>query len=149
MLINFEELEKNKHISAEKTINFSDRETKDALLKQVNDVNVRYSAYIIEPKDVHVSLDVDFAVDYLDAKTLEPLKVNFNFNEEVLFTTDLQRANELEIEHFIEEIDLTELIWELILVTVPYNYSENNSKNTITEQEAQEQTPFANLFNKK
>ncbi len=149
MLINFEELEKNKHKSAEKTINFSDRKTKDALLKQVNDVNVRYSAYIIEPKDVHVSLDVDFAVDYLDAKTLEPLKVNFNFNEEVLFTTDLQRANELEIEHFIEEIDLTELIWELILVTVPYNYSENNSKNTITEQEAQEQTPFANLFNKK
>ncbi len=149
MLINFEELEKNKHKSAEKTINFSDRKTKDALLKQVNDVNVRYSAYIIEPKDVHVSLDVDFAVDYLDAKTLDPLKVNFNFNEEVLFTTDLQRANELEIEHFIEEIDLTELIWELILVTVPYNYSENNSKNTITEQEAQEQTPFANLFNKK
>ncbi len=149
MLINFEELEKSKHLSAKVTTNFSDRDTRDALLKQVNDVQVEYSAYIIEPKDVHVSFTVDFNVDYLDAKTLEPLKVDFNFKEEVLFTTDLQRAEELEIEHFVEEINLTELIWELILVTVPYNYSENNSERTITEQEASEQTPFANLFNKK
>lgn len=148
MLINFEELENSKHISVNTTTNFSDRDTRDALLKQVNDVNVEYNAYIIEPKDVHVSLDVKFNVDYLDAKTLDPLKVDFNFKEEVLFTTDLQRAEELEIDHFVENIDLTELIWELILVTVPYNYSENESKNTITEEAATEQQPFANLFNK-
>ncbi len=148
MLINFEELQKEKHLSANKTINFKNRDTEDALLKQVNDVNVTYNAYIIEPKDVHVSMNVDFNVDYLDAKTLDPLKVDFSFDEEVLFTTDLQRAEELEFDYFEEEIDLTELIWQLILVSVPYNYSENRSTDTISEEQANEQMPFANLFNK-
>ncbi len=148
MLINFEELQKEKHISASKTINFKNRDTEDALLKQVNDVNVTYNAYVIEPKDVHVSINVDFNVDYLDANTLDPLKVDFSFDEEVLFTTDLQRAEELECDYFEEEIDLTELIWQLILVSVPYNYSENGSKDTISEEQANEQMPFANLFNK-
>ncbi len=149
MLINFEELEKRKHLSAEVQVDYSNRQTNDALLKRVNNAMVSYNAYIIEPKDVHISLNVDFNVDYLDAKTLDPLNVDFNFTEEVLFTTDLQRADELEIEHFVDEIELTELVWELILVTVPYNYSENEAKNTITEEEASEQRPFANLFNKK
>lgn len=148
MLINFEELQKEKHLSANKTINFKNRDTEDALLKQVNDVNVTYNAYIIEPKDVHVSMNVDLNVDYLDAKTLDPLKVDFSFDEEVLFTTDLQRAEELECDYFEEEIDLTELIWQLILVSVPYNYSENRSTDTISEEQANEQMPFANLFNK-
>ncbi len=148
MLINFEKLQKDKHMSADVTLNFSDRDTEDALLKQVNDAHISFNAYIIEPKDVHVSFSVDFNVDYLDAKTLDPLKVDFNFDEEVLFTTDLQRAEEMEFEFFEEEIDLTELIWALILVTVPYNYSENKSEHTISEVEANQQTPFANLFNK-
>ncbi len=148
MLINFEKLQKDKHISGETTISFKDRATEDALLKQVNDAHISFNAYIIEPKDVHVSLSVDFNVDYLDAKTLDPLNIDFNFDEEVLFTTDLQRAEEMEFEHFEEEIDLTELIWALILVTVPFNYSENDSSQTISEEEANQQTPFANLFNK-
>lgn len=148
MLINFEKIQKDKHMSAEATLNFSDRDTEDALLKQVNDAQVSFDAYIIEPKDVHVSLSVDFNVDYLDAKTLDPLKVDFSIDEEVLFTTDLQRAEEMEFEFFEEEIDLTELVWALILVTVPYNYSENESTYTISEEEANQQTPFANLFNK-
>lgn len=148
MLINFEKIQKEKHMSANTTLNFSDRDTEDALLKQVNDAQVSFNAYIIEPKDVHVSFSVDFNVDYLDAKTLDPLKVDFSLDEEVLFTTDLQRAEEMDFEHFEEEIDLTELIWALILVTVPYNYSENRSVHTISEKEADQQTPFANLFNK-
>lgn len=148
MLINFEELQKEKHISAQETLDFSDRKVDDALLQKVNSADVTVAAYIIEPKDVHITLDVKYNVNYLDARTLDPLNVNFEFNEESLFTTDLQRAQELDIDHFTDEIDIDELIWELILVSIPFNYSENSSSMTITEEEATENRPFANLFNK-
>ena len=59
------------------------------------------------------------------AKILEKLNVDFKFEDEVLFTDDLQKAQELDIDFTEDEINLEELIWELVLVSIPYNYSES------------------------
>ena len=79
--------------------------------------------------------------------TLE--NVDFKFEDEVLFTDDLQKAQELDIDFTEDEINLEELIWELILVNIPYNYSESEKVSTSTQETiSNEQAPFANLFKK-
>lgn len=150
MIINFEELKSKLYISDEFSVNYTDREVDDALLKKVHDVNVSFNAALVDTNEVHVNLDVKYNVDYLDARNLEPLNVDFNFQEEVLFTNDLQKAEELDIDTIEDELDLSDLVWELILVSVPFNYSE--AKKLVTDEEVDldnnEQQPFANLFKK-
>lgn len=151
MILNFEELKSKKHISHEIDIDFSKKSVKDALLKRINTVTGIYSAILVENDEVHLNVDVSYNVDYLDARTLEPLKVDFTFKENILFTNDLQKAHELDIDYIEEEILLEELIWELLLVSVPFNYS--ISKPTLVEKSEDfsqnSQQPFANLFKKK
>ena len=149
MIINFEELRLEKYLSLKEDIDFSSREVDDALLKKVNRASVTVNVTLIENNEALINIDCVSNVEYLDARTLEQLNVNFMFQEEVLFTDDLQKAQELDIDFTEEEINLEELIWELILVNIPYNYSESKKSSTSTQEiNSNEQAPFANLFKK-
>ena len=149
MIINFEELRLEKYLSLNEEINFSSREVDDALLKKVNFANVSVTVTLIENNEAMINIDCTSNVDYLDARTLEKLNVDFKFEDEVLFTDDLQKAQELDIDFTEDEIKLEELIWELILVNIPYNYSESEKNSTSTQEtNSNEQAPFANLFKK-
>ena len=149
MLINFEELRLEKYLSLKEDIDFSSREVDDALLKKVNRASVTVNVTLIENNEALINIDCVSNVEYLDARTLEQLNVNFMFQEEVLFTDDLQKAQELDIDFTEDEINLEELIWELILVNIPYNYSESEKVSTSTQEtNSNEQAPFANLFKK-
>jgi uncharacterized metal-binding protein YceD (DUF177 family) len=149
MLINFEELRLEKYLSLKEDIDFSSREVDDALLKKVNRASVTVNVTLIENNEALINIDCVSNVEYLDARTLEQLNVNFMFQEEVLFTDDLQKAQELDIDFTEGEINLEDLIWELVLVSIPYNYSESEKIVTHTEEKkSNEQAPFANLFKK-
>ncbi len=148
MLINFEELKEKKQIEMKEVLDLSAREVEDALVERITKADIIVNAYIIEPTEVHVNLDVEFDVDYLDARTLAPLELKLDLQEEVLFTTNLQKAEELDIDHFEKEINIQDLIWELMVVSIPFNYSEVAATNVVTEEEFNEQKPFANIFNK-
>ena len=150
MIINFEELKSKLYISNKIEFNFQDKNVSDALLKRVNNVAVSYNASLVDKDEIHLNIDVKYNVEYLDARTLEPLNVDFNFQEEVLFTNDLQKANELDIDYIDEEISLEQLVWELILVSVPFNYSqaEPSTPIEINNVKDDEHQPFANLFKK-
>ncbi|MGL5021525.1 MAG: YceD family protein [Mycoplasmatales bacterium] len=150
MIINFEELKSKLYISNKGEFNFQDKNVSDALLKRVNNVAVFYNATLVDKDEVHLNIDVKYNVEYLDARTLEPLNVDFNFQEEVLFTNDLQKANELDIDYIDEEISLEQLVWELILVSVPFNYSQSKPSTPIETMNVKddEHQPFADLFKK-
>ncbi len=150
MIIDFEELKLKKHISFYEKLDFSQREINDALLKKINSSNINCSITLIDNDEAMVNIECNFNAHCLDARNLEYLDVDFNFQEEVLFTTNLQKAQELDIDFTEESIELEELVWQLMLVSVPYNYSKE-SKNTSfsNENSKPEHTPFANLFKNK
>jgi hypothetical protein len=57
---------------------------------------------------------------------------------------------ELDIDTIEDELNLSDLVWELILVSVPFNYSvaEKLVTDEIIDLDNNEQQPFANLFKK-
>ncbi len=147
MKIDFEELKLKKNISFCEKIDFSKREITDALLKQINISKINCNVTLIDNDEALVKVDCNFNAKCLDARNLELLNVNFNFQEEVFFTNNLQKAQELDIDFTKDSIELEELIWELMLVSIPYNYSKEAKSTTFIEEELNsEQKPFANLF---
>ncbi len=150
MIINFVELQMSNTLSLNEKVDYSTRECEDALLQRVNFANINVDAYLVDQSEVHISIDVEYDFNYLDAVNLDELHLSFSFEEKVLFTNDQKKAEELDIDYFTDEIDIDELVWNLILVDVPFNYSEARGNSDILKDTSLEDTynPFSDLFKK-
>lgn len=149
MIIDIEQLKEEGSLSINDTMDFSDREVEDALIERINSVKVNVNAIDMENDEYHLSIDYSASVKYLDARNLKPLDLTFDFHDDVVFSSDFQKAEEFELEYFEgEEIVLDDLIFALSCVSIPLNYSEDNSGKIKKESELQfENKPFADIFN--
>ncbi len=152
MIINFVELQMSKVLSLSEKVDYSNRECEDALLERVNFANIDVDAYLVEDSEVHLTINVVYDFDYLDALNLCELHLSFEFEEKVLFTNDQKKAEELDIDYFQEEIDIDELVWNLILVDVPFNYSEARDNSDVMKESDLDDhdtyNPFSEIFKK-
>lgn len=152
MIINFVELQMSNTLSLNERVDYSNRECDDALLQKVNFADISVDAYLVDNTEIHLTLDVEYDFDYLDALNLDELHLSFAFEEKVLFTIDQKKAEELDIDYFVDEIDIDELVWNLILVDIPFNYSEaRGSVNISVESEIDNNdtyNPFSEIFKK-
>lgn len=144
MKLSFEELKLGGISHFEIDANLNGFEITDALIKQVNDVFGTLDVSLIENDTFQFDFDVKYNVDYLDARNLNPLNLNFEMIDGIMLTTNKDKAEELDID-FIEEdeIDILELVLELILVNIPYNYSE--APSMVVDEEDGMYHPFANI----
>lgn len=148
MYLNLEKLKIDHVMTCSEQVDYSNREISEVLLKKINYANIFVDAYYVEPGDVHVSIEVEYNIQYLDAYTLDELNLTYDFSESIIFTSDLQRAEELDLDYIDSEIDINELVFQLILVDVPLNYSENKDSSIKLESEINldDTLPFADLF---
>ncbi len=149
MIIYKEDIEGTYNFSVESEFDFSKAKIEDALIEQIDSCNFRLNVNSINEDEFIFNLKINAMINYLDAKTLDPLKLDLDIDESVPFSFNKDTANELDIDFFDEEIDLKELVLELILVNIPFNYSENTNSNIISEAEFKEENnkPFAQIFN--
>ncbi len=129
---------------------FSDREIDDALVKGIENCNYRITNIPLDENETLLKVSINSKVNYLDARTLNELILDINFEEDIPFSFNQNQAEELDIDFFDEEIDIKELIFELIIVNIPFNYSEEKNPNVLSEEEfyINENKPFANLLKK-
>lgn len=130
-------------------LDLSKTEVNDTLVKSILSCNVDLKTYIIENDEVEVSLNVKSEILYLDARTLEELTINVDFSESIPFTSNLEKSKELDIDLILEELDLKQLIEELLIIYIPFNYSESKPINVKTQEEFENSNkPFADLLKK-
>lgn len=129
-------------------LDYSNEVINDALVKGIANANVEIQGYKVEDDEVVLAINVDSEINYLDSRTLKPLVIPVSFTENVEFTMNQDKAEELDIDYIDKELDLYELVYELIVVNIPFNYTESE-RNTPDEEEFYESNrPFANLFKK-
>ena len=128
-------------------LNYASMELNEVLLKKVNSAEVEVSAYLVGTEEIHLKLDVEYNVQYLDSVDLKELNLTFNFEEQVIFSKNQQSAVEFDYEDYIKEIDVIDLVWNLIIVDVPLNYTEHKF-DVLEVLEEPTNTPFADLFKK-
>lgn len=145
MIINFEELKASNYLEISFIENYENRDCTDALIQSVNKAEVSLKAYLIDEIDVHLSLEVSYDVNYLDAINLDELLLVRKFEEEVLFTSNQARADEMDIDLFDKEIDISDLVFQLILVDIPFNYTEQIRNPKSEEEITSSYNPFADL----
>ncbi|WOO86612.1 hypothetical protein RZE82_05725 [Mollicutes bacterium LVI A0039] len=150
MRIDIEQLKDEGSVTVSSSLNFAGRETHDVLIESVEEVKATATALMIEAGEYHVSVDYTAHVKYLDARNLNPLDLTFDFHEDIIFSSDFQKAEEFELEYFEgDEIVLDELLFALTCVSIPLNYSEDESGSIKKESDSQfENKPFADIFNK-
>ncbi len=150
MKIDIEKLNEQGTLYLSGSIDFSERETNDALVKCIKRVDVNINAIALDDGQYHVNLEYTPYVTYLDARNLNPLELTFEYKQDIIFSSDFQKAEEFELEYFEgEEIELTEIIFDLTCVSLPINYSEDESGTFLKESEdTNEYKPFAGIFNK-
>ncbi len=150
MKINVEDLKQQQTITISEKISFDGRDTKDALIKNVNFVDVNMTAIVIEEDEFHLTIDYVADVKYLDCRNLKPLDLRFDFHDDIIFSSHSQKAEEFEFEYFEgDEIELDDLLFDLTCVRIPVSYSEDNDSDIKKESELQfENKPFADIFNK-
>lgn len=146
MFINFEELKSTKVLNESFRVDYTNKECIDALLVSVNYADIEVNAYCVDDIDVHLSLSVNYEFKCLDAINLDDLIVERQFEEEVLFTNNQARADEMDIDYFVKEIDIEELVFQFILVDVPFNYSEQKRVTVKLEDLEETYNPFADLI---
>lgn len=129
-------------------VNFSNRSVDDALIKSVDDCTYKISSILLDNEEILLQLEVKSKVKYLDARTLKELTLDINFKEDIPFSFKKEEAEEMDIDFFDEELDIENLLFELIIVNIPFNYSEEKNPNVLSEEEFYENTnkPFANLL---
>lgn len=152
MIIYKEDIEGSYDLSIEDELDFSRVKIEDKLVDKVNSCDFELKVNLLNEEDFIFNLHIITNIDYLDAKTLQSLTLHLDFNEEVPFSFNKDTANELDIDFFDEELNLKELIFELILINIPLNYSENTNVMVISEEEFlndNQNTPFAQIFNNK
>ncbi|MFV0289112.1 MAG: hypothetical protein ACK5HR_06670 [Mycoplasmatales bacterium] len=125
--------------------------TQDALVKSIDTCKYNIQSLVVEENMILLRLEVISIITYLDARTLKEIKMNIDFKEEIPFSFDKDHSNEMDIDYFEEELDLKQLIFELIMINIPFNYSEENSENVLKEEEFYKQNnqPFAKIFEEK
>lgn len=138
-------------INFERNFNFdfSKRETNEVLLKKVTEVSGTINAYVVGNYEINVVVSGSYKAVYLDARTLSPLNVEFQIDDNLMFTNQLNIAEDLDIDFIEDEIEVSELIWELIIMSCPFNYSEEKNDQILPEKQMDENFPFADLFKEK
>lgn len=149
MIINFSELKDLENLHFELDLDLSDVQIDDALIKQLNTAKGTLDIVLVEDNCADLIFNVTYNVDYLDARTLEPLVVDFNLEDDIMLTNNQNKAIELDID-FVEEdeIDIIQLLSELILVNIPFNYSQAPQGNVDAGDDENTYHPFAGVFNK-
>lgn len=150
MRIDIEQLKDEGTLTISEVLSFTGKETYDVLIQSVDKVEASATAIDMDNGEYHVNVNYTAHVKYLDARNLKPLDLTFDFNDDIIFTSDFQKAEEFELEYFEgEEIELDELLFALTCVSLPLNYSEDESGSIKKESETQyENKPFADIFNK-
>ncbi len=150
MRIDIEQLKEDGNLTVSEVLSFKGKETFDALIESVDTVEATATAMDMDNNEYHVSVDYTAHVRYLDARNLNPLNLTFDFHDDIIFSSDFQKAEEFELEYFEgEEIVLDEILFALTCVSLPLNYSEDATGSIKKESEAQyENKPFADIFNK-
>lgn len=137
----------NKHYDL--NLDLTDFSINDAIIKQLNRVQGTLDIVLVDNDSIDLIFDVTYNVDYLDARTLEPLVVDFKLQDDIMLTDNQVKAEELDIDYINEEIDVKTLVSELILVNIPFNYSQAPANYAVDSQDDNTYQPFAGIFGNK
>lgn len=150
MKIDINLLKEERKISLQEKINMSNRDTNDALIKQINYIDAKVDAFMISSGEISIKASYVVNTNYLDARTLRELVLDFEYEEEMLFTTNRNKEIELSIDYVSVEINLDDILFALALVNLPINYSLDENEKIIKESEMQEfvNRPFEEVFKK-
>lgn len=149
MILEFNKINElvNKHYDLE--LDLTDISINDAIIKQLNYVQGSLDIVLVDNDSIDLIFDVTYNVDYLDARTLEPLVVDFKLQDDIMLTDNQVKAEDLDIDYINEEIDVKTLVSELILVNIPFNYSQAPANYAVDSQDDNTYQPFAGIFGNK
>lgn len=149
MILEFNKINElaNKHYDLD--LDLTDISIKDAIIKQLNYVQGSLDIVLVDNDSIDLIFDVTYNVDYLDARTLEPLVVDFKLQDDIMLTDNQVKAEDLDIDYINEEIDVKTLVSELILVNIPFNYSQAPVNYAVDSQDDNTYQPFAGIFDNK
>lgn len=149
MILEFNKINElaNKHYDLD--LDLTDISINDAIIKQLNYVQGSLDIVLVDNDSIDLIFDVTYNVDYLDARTLEPLVVDFKLQDDIMLTDNQVKAEDLDIDYINEEIDVKTLVSELILVNIPFNYSQAPANYAVDNQDDNTYQPFAGIFGNK
>lgn len=149
MILEFNKINElaNKHYDLD--LDLTDISINDAIIKQLNRVQGSLDIVLVDNDSIDLIFDVTYNVDYLDARTLEPLIVDFTLQDDIMLTDNQVKAEDLDIDYINEEIDVKTLVSELILVNIPFNYSQAPANYAVDSQDDNTYQPFAGIFGNK
>ena len=149
MILEFNKINElaNKHYDLD--LDLTDISINDAIIKQLNRVQGSLDIVLVDNDSIDLIFDVTYNVDYLDARTLEPLVVDFKLQDDIMLTDNQVKAEDLDIDFVNEEIDIKTLVSELILVNIPFNYSQAPANYAVDSQDDNTYQPFAGIFGNK
>lgn len=149
MILEFNKINElaNKHYDLD--LDLIDISINDAIIKQLNYVQGSLDIVLVDNDSIDLIFDVTYNVDYLDARTLEPLVVDFKLQDDIMLTDNQVKAEDLDIDYINEEIDVKTLVSELILVNIPFNYSQAPANYAVDSQDDNTYQPFAGIFGNK
>lgn len=149
MILEFNKINElaNKHYDLD--LDLTDITINDAIIKQLNRVQGSLDIVLVDNDSIDLIFDVNYNVDYLDARTLEPLVVDFTLQDDIMLTDNQVKAEDLDIDYINEEIDVKTLVSELILVNIPFNYSQAPANYAVDSQDDNTYQPFAGIFGNK
>lgn len=149
MILEFNKINElaNKHYDLD--LDLTDISINDAIIKQLNRVQGSLDIVLVDNDSIDLIFDVTYNVDYLDARTLEPLVVDFTLQDDIMLTDNQVKAEDLDIDYINEEIDVKTLVSELILVNIPFNYSQAPANYAVDSQDDNTYQPFAGIFGNK
>lgn len=149
MILEFNKINElaNKHYDLD--LDLTDISINDAIIKQLNYVQGSLDIVLVDNDSIDLIFDVTYNVDYLDARTLEPLVVDFKLQDDIMLTDNQNKAEDLDIDYINEEIDVKTLVSELILVNIPFNYSQAPANYAVDSQDDNTYQPFAGIFGNK
>lgn len=149
MILEFNKINElaNKHYDLD--LDLTDISIKDAIIKQLNYVQGSLDIVLVDNDSIDLIFDVTYNIDYLDARTLEPLVVDFKLQDDIMLTDNQVKAEDLDIDYINEEIDVKTLVSELILVNIPFNYSQAPANYAVDSQDDNTYQPFAGIFGNK
>lgn len=146
MQLSLEELKKSDERHFDLDLDLSDIEINDALIKKIGHVVGQLDVDMVGDDAFVFNFDTDYNVSYLDARTLEPLDLNWQMVDDIMLTSNKNTAEELDIDWVSDDVvDVDQLIAELIIVNIPYNYSQAPSMNVEVVEEENTYHPFKNI----
>lgn len=149
MILEFNKINElaNKHYDLD--LDLTDISINDAIIKQLNRAQGSLDIVLVDNDSIDLIFDVTYNVDYLDARTLEPLVVDFTLQDDIMLTDNQVKAEDLDIDYINEEIDVKTLVSELMLVNIPFNYSQAPANYAVDSKDDNTYQPFAGIFGNK